>query len=86
MDTVINFKTESKVKNSAQKIAKEMGVSLSGVLNIYLREFIRSKTLYINLDDSEKLLNKLKESEKSGESPMFSDGETAVKWVRNQVK
>ncbi len=50
MDAVINFKTDKKVKKEAQQVAKQMGVSLSAVLNMYLNQFARSKELDIRLE------------------------------------
>ncbi|MFH1252954.1 MAG: type II toxin-antitoxin system RelB/DinJ family antitoxin [Candidatus Uhrbacteria bacterium] len=53
MTTVINFKTDKQIKTQAQKIASQMGLNLSDVLNVYLRNFINNKILYISLDKSE---------------------------------
>ncbi|MBI1754910.1 type II toxin-antitoxin system RelB/DinJ family antitoxin [Candidatus Azambacteria bacterium] len=41
--TVINIKTDKALKQDAQKLAKNFGVPLSAVINIYLREFVREK-------------------------------------------
>lgn len=41
--TVINIKTDKVLKHDAQKLAKNFGVPLSAVINIYLREFVREK-------------------------------------------
>jgi addiction module RelB/DinJ family antitoxin len=45
MKTVINIKADREVKISAQKLAKELGLSLSAVINAYLKQFIRSKAV-----------------------------------------
>lgn len=42
---VINIKTDADIKSSAQKIAANMGLNLSTVLNGYLRQFIREEKL-----------------------------------------
>lgn len=49
MRTVINIKTEKEVKLHAQKLAKEMGFSLSAVINAYLRQFVRNKEVYFSV-------------------------------------
>jgi len=49
MSTVINVKTEKEIKEKARKIAKEMGFSLSSLINAYLRHFLRSKEVYFSL-------------------------------------
>ncbi len=50
MSVVINFKTDPKIKKEAQKIAKEMGISLSAILNMYLRKIVREKKLDIRVE------------------------------------
>lgn len=51
MKTAIIVKTEPKIKADAKKIAANMGLSLSGVINVYLRQFVKTQTLYISLRD-----------------------------------
>lgn len=53
MTTVINFKTDKKIKTQAQKIASAMGLNLSDVLNVYLRGFVKRKELHISLNEDE---------------------------------
>ncbi len=43
MKTVLNVKTDVEVKQEAQKLAYNLGLSLSAVVNAYLRQFIRDK-------------------------------------------
>lgn len=69
MTTIINFKTDKKIKTQAQKIAEEMGLNLSDILNIYLRGFIKVKELHISLNKDEskpsgELLEAVKEARK----------------------
>jgi len=47
MKTVLNVKTDKKLKESAQKVSKEMGVPLSILVNNYLRKLIEEKGVYI---------------------------------------
>lgn len=49
MKTVINIKTEAEIKESAQALAERLGLSLSAVLNAYLRQFIRNREAYFTL-------------------------------------
>lgn len=49
MTTVINIKTKDEIKKSAQKIASDLGLSLSAVINAYLRQFVRNKAVYFNI-------------------------------------
>ncbi|MCU0653015.1 MAG: type II toxin-antitoxin system RelB/DinJ family antitoxin [Candidatus Pacebacteria bacterium] len=89
MEAIINFKTDKKIKAEAQDIAKRMGLSLSDVLNVLLRGFVRDKELNVNLEEPSKwLLKELAEADadiKAGRvSPMFSDAEEAIKWLDNK--
>lgn len=45
MRTVIHLKTDKEVKENAQKLAAELGLSLSDVINSSLRNFIRTRTV-----------------------------------------
>ena len=40
---LLNIKTDKKVKKEAQKVAQELGLPLSTIINAYLRELIREK-------------------------------------------
>lgn len=40
--TTINIKADEEVKNEAQRIANELGMPLSVVINAYLKQFIRT--------------------------------------------
>jgi len=73
MTAIINFKTDKKIKIQAQKIAEEMGLNLSDILNIYLRGFIKVKELHISLNKDEsnpsgELLEAVKEARKEYKS------------------
>ncbi|MFH1288398.1 MAG: type II toxin-antitoxin system RelB/DinJ family antitoxin [bacterium] len=48
MKTVINFKTDQNVKNNAQKLAQDLGLSLSAVINAFLKQFIRNQEVYFS--------------------------------------
>jgi len=63
MKTVINIKADKEVKEEAQRIAKELGLPLSTVVNAYLKEFIREGQVKFSLKpqlrpEVEKLLKK----------------------------
>ncbi len=49
---MINIKADREVKIKAQKVAKQLGVPLSLVINNYLRDFIHTKEVYFSLRDS----------------------------------
>ena len=47
---VINFKVDSEVKEEAQKLARDLGMSLSAIVNAQLRELIRTRTLNVSAE------------------------------------
>jgi len=90
---IINIKTDPNVKAQAQKIAADFGLSLSGILNAYLRDLIRNKKINFSLDQEKEeiptkyMLDSIREAEeeiKKGEvSPSFSDAKSAIAWLNN---
>lgn len=49
MKAIINVKTETAVKRDAQRVAGELGLSLSAVINAYLRQFVRNREVAFSL-------------------------------------
>ncbi len=84
---VINIKTDQKVKEEAKKIASEMGISLSGVINTQLRQFIRTKTLLCTLDTeipTKKLLQEIEQAKidrKNGDVVSFDNVDDALEFL-----
>lgn len=46
--TMINIKTDQEVKTNARKLAEELGLSLSDIINASLRNFIRTREIRIS--------------------------------------
>lgn len=87
----IYIKTERETKQKAQKVAKELGLSLSVVVNGFLRQFIKTKTVTFsaaNEEPNEYTLSVMKQAEenlkKGNHSPVFKTGEEAVAWLEKQ--
>tara|TARA_Y100000310_G_C20582472_1_gene763704 strand:- start:165 stop:440 length:276 start_codon:yes stop_codon:yes gene_type:complete len=79
MKTIINIKTDKEVKKDAQKVASDLGFSLSAVINAYLKQFVRNKEVYFGITPNmspelENLLGKVEKDIKEGKniSPGFS--------------
>ena len=49
MKTIINIKTDNEVKENAKILANEFGLSLSAIINSYLKEFIRRKEIHLSV-------------------------------------
>lgn len=48
MKTLINIKADKEVKENAKKLAKDLGLSLSAIINAYLKEFVRNRAVYFS--------------------------------------
>lgn len=90
-NTAIYVKTESETKEKAQKTAKDLGLNLSTVVNGFLKQFIKTKTVTFNVDDevpNAKTLAIMKQAEedykKGNTSPAFKTGKEAVAWLEKQ--
>lgn len=87
----IYIKTETETKEKAQKVAKELGLSLSAIVNGFLKQFIKTKRVTFSASSEEpsdyliSLMKKGRENYKSGNtSPAFKSGEEAVSWLEKQ--
>jgi len=47
----IYIKTQPEVKAKAQKIAKDLGLSLSALMNIWLIQFVKTRRVNFSVDD-----------------------------------
>ncbi len=79
--TMINIKTDKKVKEEAQKLAEELGFTLSSFVTASLKQFIRTRSVHFSADYPmtpllEKLIEEVEQDvkEKSNLSLIFSTG------------
>ena len=47
--TVLNIKTDKKLKKEAQETARELGLPLGTVMNAYLRDFVRERRVVFSI-------------------------------------
>jgi addiction module RelB/DinJ family antitoxin len=84
---VINVKTHPEIKNQAKKIAEELGFSLSSLVNAYLKQLIKTKTVVfstVSEDPSEYMIKMLKQAEKEikeGKVVSFKSGNEALTYL-----
>lgn len=90
-NTAIYVKTEIETKKEAQKVAKELGLSLSAVMNRLLKQFVKTKTLTFSAEDeipNARTLAIMKQAEKNykegNTSPKFDNAEDMKKWFDEQ--
>lgn len=91
--TVLNVKTDTDVKRKAQKLAKEMGVPLSVIVNANLKQFINERRFVVEtpLVPTAKLAKVLNQAEREwnegntkNSSPVFGDIEDAIEWLNRK--
>lgn len=91
MDTaVVNVRVDTKVKKQAQKVARELGFSLSGLINGYLKQLVRTKAAVFNTEEepTEYLLQALKESKadiKAGRVISFEKPGDVLKYLDKMI-
>ena len=88
--TVMSIKTDREIKEEAQKLAKRLGFPLGTIINAFLRQFIREKTVIFSMEPTyrmskflERELKKVEKDIKTGKniSPAFEDVEEAIKYL-----
>ena len=87
---VINIKTEQETKDKAQLIAKDLGLSLSSLVNAFLKQIVRTKKIEFSLDEkpSDYLIKAIKKASEDRKhkkaSPIFKNGAKAIEWLEQQ--
>lgn len=84
---VINFKLDKKLKLEAQKVADELGVSLSGVLKNELRRLVVDRRVVLDEynevpnEKTAKLLRQAHRDIEAGEVHSFRNNEEALRFL-----
>lgn len=88
---MLNIKIEKDLKTKAQKVAKDMGLPLSSILNRYIKEFVQEKRVefkesYVPNAKTAKLLDKIDRDIKEGKnlSPTFTNVEDAIAYLKGK--
>jgi antitoxin component of RelBE/YafQ-DinJ toxin-antitoxin module len=88
MNTTITIRTNSDIKKIAQARAKELGLSLSDVINHSLRRFAKGEAVVYDDDFSEEYIEELAKISKrvdrdykAGKYKNFMTGDEAVKFL-----
>lgn len=89
--TAIYIKTDPQIKSKAQQVAKELGFSLSSLVNGWLRQLIKNKTVTFSAQNeipSKYLIKAIKQAEKDLKrgkaSPTFDNAEDAIAYLEKQ--
>ncbi len=83
----INIKADTDVKKKAQKVAKELGMPLSTIINAYLHQLVRTKAVTFGVPTPKpavkRRLDRLAKEAREGKnlSPMFTSMDDAIAWL-----
>lgn len=90
MTTVIHIKADREVKKNAQRAARELGLTLTDVINASLRNFIRTREIIFSdtpvmTPELEKLLDKVEDDIKRNRnlSPAFKTAKEANDYLKS---
>lgn len=86
MKTMLNIKTDSKLKKEAQKVAKEMGLSMSVLVNQSLKKLVETRSITFQAPlipnaKTAKILDKAIKEIKVGEYKKWPTFETAKEMI-----
>jgi addiction module RelB/DinJ family antitoxin len=91
-NAILNIKVDAKDKKRAQKLANDLGFSLSSVMSAYLKDFLRKERIDVSLQEKRKLSpwaeKELKESRQEVAagyvSPIFDTIEEEFAWLEDE--
>lgn len=78
--TILNIKTDKKLKAEAKKVSEELGVPLSTVINAFLKKFVREKEITLSANPLrptpylEQILEEAHSEYLAGEAKTFTSG------------
>ena len=87
--TILNIKTDKKLKEEVQKVAKELGLPLGTIINAYLRELSREKRVVFSLfpepnNNLKKIIKNVREEKNRDKKTLKSlDYKEAINYLDN---
>jgi len=88
--SVINLKIDPKTKKQAQKIADNLGLSLSTVIAAYLKQFVRTQSVFFSIKNEVpspyliKTIKKAEKERKKGKVYSFKNNKEAISFLDKQ--
>ena len=89
--TSLHIKIEPALKEQAQKTADELGLSLSAVMKVLLKQFIRTKHLSVGLNETpngylDRSSKQSDEDIKAGRVLSFKNGYDALSYIDSLIE
>ena len=87
---VINVRVEPKIKQQAHKAAAALGFSLGSLINGYLHDFIRTKTVFFPPEEPSdyliKLIKQARKDRENGKARSFKNASDAVAYLDSLIE
>lgn len=86
--TILNIKTDKKLKAEAKKVSDELGVPLSTVINAFLKKFVREKEITLSANPLrptpylEQILEEAHSEYLAGKVKTFASGKDMVEHLK----
>lgn len=87
---IVNIRTDSGLKSAAQKVAESLGFNLSTLINAYLKNLVKTKTIYYSQaeEPTEYLRGTIRQAEedlKLSKTYSFKSTGDATRWLKKQI-
>lgn len=85
----IYVKTKPEIKAKVEEIASEFGLSLTDLINTYLKQIVKNKSILSKLSENptkyllESIKIARKERKEGKASPIFNKADDAIKWLNS---
>jgi len=85
-NAVIQIRTDQELKESAQKVAEELGFSLSSLIKAFLKNVTRTKTVAFSTGEAPSawLLEQMQQALKTGDYYKFASKEQSLDFLKKQ--
>ena len=85
MSTVINLRIDNKTKDQANKVCKELGISLSSSIKIFLNQMIKQQGLPFTVSSykpTKSLVESMKQADKIAKDPNWKTYDDVDKMIK----
>ena len=87
--TILNIKTDKKLKAEAKQVSEELGIPLSTVINAFLKKFVREKEITLSANPLrptpylEQVLEDARAEYQAGTAQVFASGDDMIDHLKS---
>jgi addiction module RelB/DinJ family antitoxin len=90
-NALLSIRTDAKLKKEAAVLADSLGFSLSSLVNAYLRQFVKTKTVHFESSYEptpylKRMINQARKEHAEDKSVSFSNSQDAVRYIDSMIK